>query len=91
MPQIKYKEKLIFKFLKKIEDCNVNMNKINSELNKFTKAFSMDELFEKLILMEKLDAAREQSARGDVVSEAELDSEIKKGSNYLSKSVRFSN
>jgi hypothetical protein len=72
------------------------MNKINSELNKFTKAFSMDELFEKLILMEKLDAAREQSAReqsarGDVVSEAELDSEIKKGSNYLSKSVRFSN
>ncbi|SEU01941.1 hypothetical protein SAMN05444285_13551 [Draconibacterium orientale] len=51
----------------------------------------MDELFEKLILMEKLDAAREQSARGDVVSEAELDSEIKKGSNYLSKSVRFSN
>jgi hypothetical protein len=67
------------------------MNKINSELNKYAEAFSMDELLEKLILKEKIDTAREQSARGDVVSEAELDFEIKKGSDYLSKSVRFSN
>jgi hypothetical protein len=58
LPQIKYKEKLIFKFLKKIEDCNVDMSKINSELNKYAEAFSMDELLEKLILKEKIDTAR---------------------------------
>ncbi|WP_303918092.1 hypothetical protein [Draconibacterium sediminis] len=52
--------------------------KVISELNKFPEEFSMDELFEKLILMEKIDKAREQSARGDVVSEAELDYEVKK-------------
>ncbi|WP_372652577.1 hypothetical protein [Draconibacterium sp.] len=52
--------------------------KVISELNKFPEEFSMDELFEKLILMEKIDTAREQSARGDVVSEAELDYEVKK-------------
>ncbi|WP_319228826.1 hypothetical protein [Draconibacterium orientale] len=52
--------------------------KVISELNKFPEEFSVDELFEKLILMEKIDTAREQSARGDVVSEAQFDYEVKK-------------
>nr|WP_321357482.1 hypothetical protein [uncultured Draconibacterium sp.] len=52
--------------------------KVISELNKFPEKFSVDELFEKLILMEKIETARDQSARGDVLSEAELDYEVKK-------------
>lgn len=52
--------------------------KLIAEIKKFLKEFSIDELIEKLILIEKVEIGREQSKRGDVVSEAELEYEVKK-------------
>lgn len=52
--------------------------KLLAEIEKFPDEFSIDELIERLILIEKIDIGREQYRRGDVVSEAELDYEVKK-------------
>ncbi len=52
--------------------------KLIAEIKNFPEEFSIDELIEKLILIEKVEIGREQSKRGDVVSEAELEYEIKK-------------
>ncbi len=52
--------------------------KLFAELENFPEVFSIDELIEKLILIEKVEIGREQSRRGDVLSEAELDYEVKK-------------
>ncbi len=52
--------------------------KLITELKNFPEQFSMDELIEKLIFMEKVEMGREQSKRGDVVSEEELEYEVKK-------------
>lgn len=53
-------------------------SKVISEIEKFPEKFSIDELIEKLILIEKIELGREQSKRGDIVSEDELDYEINK-------------
>jgi hypothetical protein len=52
--------------------------KLIAEIKKFPEKFSIDELIEKLILIEKVEMGREQSKQGDVVSEAELEYEVKK-------------
>lgn len=52
--------------------------RVIAEINKFPDEFTVDELMEKLMLIEKINIGREQSKRGDVVSDAELDYEIKK-------------
>jgi hypothetical protein len=52
--------------------------RVIAEINKFPDEFTVDELMEKLILIEKINIGREQSKRGDVVSDAQLDYEIKK-------------
>jgi hypothetical protein len=52
--------------------------KLIAEIKNFPEQFSIDELIEKLILIEKVEMGREQSKQGEVVSEEELEYEVKK-------------
>ena len=52
--------------------------KLQEHIRNFPEEFSIDELIENLILIEKIDKGNEQSEKGDVISETELDKEIKK-------------
>lgn len=49
-----------------------------AEMDKFPEEFSIDELIERLILIEKIETGNRQSENNQVVSEAEMDYEIKK-------------
>ena len=50
--------------------------KLKDEIEKFPEEFSIDELIDRLILLEKIEKGNEQSERGEVISETELDKEI---------------
>lgn len=52
--------------------------KLLAEINKFPDEFSIDELVERLILIEKIEIGNEQSENNQIVSESEMDYEIKK-------------
>ena len=52
--------------------------KLLKEVEKFPDEFSIDELVERLIFIEKVEIGNKQSENGDVVSEAELNYEVKK-------------
>jgi len=56
----------------------ITKEKLKKQLELFPEEFSIDELVEKLILIEKIDCGNEQSENGDVISENDLDTEIKK-------------
>ncbi len=48
------------------------------EVEKFLDEFSIDEHVERLILIEKIEKGNNQSERGDIISEAEMDYEVRK-------------
>ncbi len=50
--------------------------KLKDQIEKFPEEFSIDELIDRLILLEKIEKGNEQSERGEVISETELDKEI---------------
>jgi len=52
--------------------------KVKEQLEHLPEEFSLDELIEKLILIEKIENGLTQSIDGQVVSESELDDELKK-------------
>ncbi len=52
--------------------------KLKEQIDTFPEKFSIDELVEKLILIEKIEKGNEQSERGEVISEQEMDNEIEK-------------
>lgn len=52
--------------------------KLKEQIDKFPEEFSIDDLVERLILIEKVENGMRQSDRGEVVSEADLDSEVEK-------------
>lgn len=52
--------------------------KLQKQIEKFPDEFSIDELVDSLILIEKVEKGAIQSGNGDVISEAELDKEIQK-------------
>ncbi|MFC2100275.1 hypothetical protein ACFLRZ_00445 [Bacteroidota bacterium] len=52
--------------------------KLKEQIENFPEEFSIDELIDRLILIEKIDRGIKQSENGEVISEAELDNEIKK-------------
>ena len=52
--------------------------KLKEQIEKFPEEFSIDELIDRLILIEKIEEGIRQSENGEVISEAELDNEIKK-------------
>lgn len=62
-----------------------------AEMDKFPEEFSIDELIERLILIEKIETGNRQSESNQVVSEAEMDYEIKNGLHKLDASgkIRF--
>lgn len=52
--------------------------KLKEEIEKFPDEFSIDELVERLILIEKIETGIKQSERGEIISDADLDNEIEK-------------
>ncbi len=52
--------------------------KLKEQIDKFPDEFSLDELIDKLILIEKIESGNEQSENGEVISESEMENEIEK-------------
>jgi len=53
-------------------------NSVKKQIDKLPEEFSIDELVERLILIEKVERGLVQSQKGQTISEAELDKEIEK-------------
>ena len=52
--------------------------KLKEQIDKFPDKFSIDELVERLILIEKVENGLNQSDRGEIISDADLDKEVEK-------------
>ncbi len=52
--------------------------RLKKEIEKFPEKIIIDELIEKLILIEKVERAEEESRTGKIISEKELDEEMEK-------------
>jgi len=52
--------------------------KLKEQIDKFPERFSIDELIERLILIEKIERGNKQSENGDVITDEDLDKEIEK-------------
>lgn len=52
--------------------------KLKEQIDKFPEEFSIDELVERLILIEKVEKGMTQSKRGEVISDTDLDNEVEK-------------
>ena len=53
-------------------------NVVLDTINNFPERFSMDDLFEKMYVIEKIENGLSQSKNNQTISETELDEEIKK-------------
>ena len=53
-------------------------SRLKEQLEKFPEQFSIDELVESLILIEKIENGNKQSEKGEVIEDTELDNEIEK-------------
>jgi len=51
---------------------------LKKQIEKLPDEFSIDELVERLILVEKIERGNKQSENGEVISESELDRDIEK-------------
>ena len=56
----------------------ITKSRLKHEIDKFPDEFSIDELIEKLILIEKIENGNRQSEKGEIISENEMDKEIEK-------------
>jgi len=56
----------------------ITKTKLKQQIKNLPEEFSIDELVEKLILIEKIENGEKQSLNGETISEVELDSEIDK-------------
>ncbi len=52
--------------------------RLQKEIEKFPEKFTIDELIEKLILIEKIQEGEKQSEDNKIISENDLDKEIEK-------------
>jgi hypothetical protein len=52
--------------------------KLKEQIDKFPEEFSIDELIENLILIEKIENGNMQSEKGEVLSENEMENEMEK-------------
>lgn len=52
--------------------------KLKKQIEKFPEEFSIDDLIDRLILIEKIEKGNKQSENGEIISELELDEEIGK-------------
>ena len=53
-------------------------DKLKEQIDKLPDEFSIDELIENLILIEKVESGNKQSENGEVISEDEMENEIVK-------------
>lgn len=51
---------------------------LKEQIEKFPEEFSIDDLIDRLILIEKIENGNRQSDNGEVISDTELDKEIEK-------------
>lgn len=56
----------------------ITKEKLKPTLSDFPEEFSIDELIERLILIEKIELGNQQSLNNEVISDEELDQEIVK-------------
>lgn len=56
----------------------ITKTKLKETLEKFPEEFSIDDLVEKLIIIDKIGRGKQQSANGDVISEDQLQQDIEK-------------
>ena len=56
----------------------ISKTKLLETIDKFPSTFSIDELIEKAILINKIERGDEQSKTGDTISEEELEKEMQK-------------
>ncbi len=52
--------------------------KVKDTIDKFPDKFSIDELIERLILLDKVERGNDQSEKAQTVTEVELENEMKK-------------
>ncbi len=52
--------------------------RLKEQIEKFPEEFSIDDLVERLILIEKVETGMHQSERGDIISDSDLDNEVDK-------------
>ncbi len=52
--------------------------KLKDQIKNFPEEFTIDDLVDRLILIEKIEHGNKQSENGEVISEVELDKEIVK-------------
>jgi len=64
------------KFLK--EYSVLTKTRLKEQIEKFPDQFSIDELVEKLIFIEKIENGNKQSENGEIITDSELDMEIEK-------------
>ncbi len=55
----------------------ISKSKLKEQLNKLPEEFTLDELVEKLIFIEKVDQGIQDSINGNKVSDAELQNKMK--------------
>ena len=53
-------------------------SRLKEQIEKFPEQFSIDELVESLILIEKIENGNKQSEKGETIKETELNNEIEK-------------
>lgn len=51
---------------------------LKEQIEKLQEAFSIDELIEHLLLMEKIETGNRQSDNGEVIADAEMENETEK-------------
>lgn len=56
----------------------ITKTKLKEQIDSFPEQFSLDELIERLILMEKIEKGKTQSEKDEIISESELDKEMNK-------------
>ena len=56
----------------------ITKTKLKQQIDSFPEEFPLDELIEKLILIDKIERGKEQSDKKETISEIELDKEIEK-------------
>lgn len=52
--------------------------KVKEQIERFPEEFSIDELVERLILLDKIERGEKQSKMGEVISDADMEKDIKK-------------
>jgi hypothetical protein len=56
----------------------ITKKQVNITLENLPEEFSIEDLIDKLILLEKIERAEKESEKGETISDAELEIEIKK-------------